>query len=160
MSNLLKKLTILKDTAISIYTDIDFRRLYLSKKITLIDGKVGYSDKLTDEYLLHKHEVYTGLPNKTYTNNWITYQNLTNAILKFTDGKCILFISVDEGNKYDGSFTERRWKGNFELDISVINLFSKDIDRMFERHIDCIFQEKEEIRIQNEKNEIRRKLLG
>ncbi len=160
VTELLKKLTILKNTAISIYTDIDFRRLYFSKKITLIDGKVGYSDKLTDEYLLHKHEVYTGRPDKTYTNNWITYQNLTNAILKFTDGKCKLFIRVDEGSMFDGSYTECRWKGNFELDISEIHLFSDDIDRMFDSHIDSLFQEKEELRIQNEKNEIRKKLLN
>lgn len=159
MSDLLKKLTIIKDTAISIYTDIDFRRLYLSKKIKLIDGKVGYSNKLTDEYLLHKHEVYTGRPDKTYTNNWITYQNLTNAILKYKDDKCILFISVDEGSMFDGSFTERRWKGNFELDISAIGIFSEDIEQMFDNHIDQLFQEKEELRIQNEKNEIRKKLL-
>ncbi len=33
MSDLLKKLIILKDTAISIYSDIDFRRLRLSKKL-------------------------------------------------------------------------------------------------------------------------------
>lgn len=159
MFDLLKKLTILKDTAISIYTDIDFRRLYLSKKITLIDGKVGYSDKLTDEYLLYKHEVYTGRPDKTYTNNWITYQNLTNAILKFTDAKCILFIRVDEGHLEDGSFKECRWKGNFELDISEIHLFSNDIERMFDAKIDWLVQEKEELRIQKEKDKIRKKLL-
>lgn len=160
MSDLLKKLIILKDTAISIYSDIDFRRLYLSKKITLIDGKVGYSCKLTDEYLLHKHEVYTGRPDKTYTNNWITFQNLTNAILKYTNDKCILFIRVDEGSMYDGSFTDCRWKGNFELDISEIHIFSDDIDRMFDARIDQLFSEKEELRIQKEKEKIRKKLLS
>ena len=160
VTELLKKLTILKDVPISIFTDVDFRRLYLSKKIKLNNGKIDNKDKLTDEYLLHKHEVYTGRPDKTYTNNWITYQNLTNALLKYTITNCILHIQVDEGNFYDGKFEKNRWKGNFELDISEIHLFSGDIDRMFDSHIDWLFKEKEEIRIQKEKDKIRAKLLA
>ncbi len=160
MSDLLKKLTILKDTAISIYTDIDFRKLYLSKKITLINGQVGYSNKLTDEYLSEKREVYTGRPDKTYVNNWQTYQGLVNAVLKYTGDGCLLFIRVDDGNVFDGSFMDMRWKGTFNLDISKIHLFYNDIDQMFDHRIDCLFQEKEELRIQKEKNEIRRMLLA
>ena len=60
---------------------------------------------------------------------------------------------------YDGSFTYCRWKGNFELDISEIHIFSDDIDRMFDARIDQLFQEKEELRIQKEKDKIRKKLL-
>lgn len=161
VTDLLKKLTILKDIPISIFTDVDYRGLYLSKKITLIDGKVGrYNDKLTEEYLSEKREVYTGRPDKTYVNNWQTYQNLIEVELICSESDFILTIQVNNGDSCYGIYTGPRWKGNFRLSVTAISLFENDINNEFDSEIDHQFVRDEKIRIQLEKDKIRAKLLA
>ncbi len=159
MSDLLKKLTILKDKRIIIDNNLDFRNLYLTRKITLIDGILKYSEKLTDEYLSHKHEVYTGRKEKSYTDNWITFRTLISAYLVFSEENIILTIRVDDGDSCYGIFTGTRWKGDFRVNISEISIFENDINNEFDTEIDRQFSRKEELRIQKEKDKIRKKLL-
>lgn len=160
MSDLLKKLSILKNIRICIDNTLDFRKLYLTKKIKLIDGVVNFSEKLTDNYLSHEHEVYTGRKEKSYTHNWITFHNLISVFLTCSEKDFILTIRIDNGDSCYGIFTGIRWKGNFEVSISEIDIFEKDINNEFDNEIDRQFLRKEEIRIQKEKDKIRKKLLS
>lgn len=160
VTDLFKKLNVLKDVRIAINSNVNFRNLYLEKKILLVDGTIGYKDKLTDEYLLYNRAVFTGLPTKSYTNNWSTFRELTTAYLVCNETDFILSIRVDEGESCYGLFTGIRWNGNFRVSVTDICLFENDINNEFDSEIDRQFVREEEIRIQKEKDKIRAKLLA
>lgn len=166
MSNntrILKKLEVLQNQKIWISDDVNVYSLYNNGNLKLIDGNVKdyrSSIDLTDEYLTHKREVYTGLPEKFYTNNWSTYKKLTEIRLCFDGTLVKVLISVFEGNSYDGSKEELRWKGEFELNLKCVKLFEPYIEYAFNDEIDRQFEIEEEIRIKNRKSEIREKLLS
>lgn len=156
MTELLKKLLILKDRDIVITENINFRDLYFTKKIFLIDGTIKCNEPITDEYLIHKHEIYTGRPEKVYSNNWQTYRGCEYVHLTYN----ILNIVIFEGDSCDGYPTKIRWKAKFELYLSEIHLFKDSINHEFEKEIDRQFIIEEENRILQRKQEIKKKLLS
>jgi hypothetical protein len=162
-TRILKKLEILQNQKIWVSDDINVYSLYNNGDLKLIKGDVKdycSSIDLTDEYLKHKREVYTGLPEKSYTNNWSTYRKLIEIRICFDGTSVKVLISVFEGNFYDGSKEELRWKGEFELNLKCIKLFEQYIDYAFNAEIDHQFEIEEEIRIKNRKSEISERLLS
>jgi hypothetical protein len=160
---ILKKLKILQNQEIWISDDVNVHSLYNNGNLKLIKGDVAQYRSfidLTDEYLKHEREVYTGLPEKSYANNWSTYRKLTEIRLCFDGTSAKVLISIFEGNFYDGSKENLRWKGEFKLNLKCAKLFEPYIDYAFNAEIDRQFEIEEEIRIQNRKSEIREKLLS
>jgi len=163
MSNLiLKKLKVLQNQEIWISDDVNVHSLYTNGNLKLSKGVVKKyrSDiDLTDEYLKYNREIFTGRSEKYYTNNWSTYRNCTYIQLCFDGTLAKLQIKLHEGNSYDGSREELRWKGEFELNLKCVKLFGPYIEYAFNVEIDHQFEIEEEIRIKNRKLEIREKLL-
>lgn len=165
MSNntlILKKLNVLKNEEFWISDDVNIQHsLYNNGDLKLIKGEVKEyrsSIDLTDEYLKHKREVYTGCSEKYYTNNWSTYKNCTDIKIYFDGTSAKILISLFEGD-FDGAKAELRWKGEFELNLKCVKLFEPYIEYAFNDEIDRQFKIEEEIRIKNRKSEIREKLL-
>lgn len=166
MSNslILKKLNVLKNEEFWISDDVNIQHsLYNNGDLKLIKGEAKEyrsSIDLTDEYLKHKREVFTGIPEKSYTDNWSTYRGCTDIALCFDGIIAKIQIKLYEGNSYDGSREKLRWKGEFELNLKCVKLFEEYIEAAFNQEIDEQFEIEEEIRIKNRKSEISERLLG
>lgn len=165
MSNndlIIKKLKILQNQKIWISGDVNVHSLYNNGNLKLIKGEVrDYRSliDLTDVYLKHKREVFTGRPEKIYTNNWSTFKNLTEIYIWFDGTSVKVLISVFEGNSYDGSKEGLRWKGEFELNLKCVKLFEPYVEYAFDDKIDEQFAIEEAKRIKDKKSEIRNRLL-
>lgn len=166
MSNntrILKKLEVLQNQKIWISDDVNVYSLYNNGDLKLIKGTIkDYCSviDLTDDYLKHQRSVFTGLAVKSYTNNWSTFKSLTEIYICFDGTSVKVLISVFEGNSYDGSKEELRWKGEFELNLKCVKLFESYIEYAFNDEVDRQFEIEEEIRIKNRKSEISERLLG
>lgn len=160
---ILKKLKILTNKEIWISDNVDVHSLYNNGNLKLIKGEVkNYQSSidLTNEYLKHKREIYTGLPEKSYTNNWCTYKNCIEIQLYFDGILAKLQIELFEGNSWDGKPEELRWKGEFDVNSNCLHMFEVYIEYAFEKEIDRQFEIEEKIRIQKRKEVIKKKLLS
>lgn len=160
---LFKKLTILTGKEIPVNDNISFKSLFYKGKLTLIKGTICENRfqeiDLTKEYLSSKREVYTGRPEKSYTDNWCTYKGCTSGILSF-DGKDInLSLVLREGNSCDGWPENKRWQGDFKVEKSILYLFEDYIDCQFEIEVDHQFRMEEQMRVSKMKDGIRSRLL-
>lgn len=159
-SEIFKKLCVLKNNIIWLDLDnINLYTLYLTKKIILIEGIVDYDKALTNEYLNHTREVFTGRSEKSYTNNWITYRNCERSSLLYDGTNIIITIVIRNGDMFHGNPVSTRWEGTFRLDISEINIFKNDINREFDNEIHRLFLIEEEYRTDQIKQKIKEKLL-
>lgn len=160
---ILKKLKVLVNQKIWISDDVNVYSLYNNGNLKLIKGEIKdycSSVDLTDAYLKHKREVFTGRSEKSYTNNWSTYRNCTNIQLCFDENLVKISIDVFDGNFCDGSREKLRWKGEFELNLECLPLFERYIEYTFNDEIDHQFRIEEEKRIEKIKKAIRKKLLS
>lgn len=162
-NTLLKMLNILINQKIWVSDDVNVHSLYLNDKLKLVKGVVkDYSNTLdlTNEYLKYKREVFTGRPEKSYTDNWSTYKNCTDIQLYFDGTSVKLQIQLFEGDSFNGHREELIWKGEFELNLDSLNAFKEYIEYAFNDEIDSQFEIEEKKRIQKRKAEIRQELLS
>lgn len=166
-SEIFKKLCVLKNNIIWLDNDVNLHTLYLTKKIILIEGTVyynkalinDYNKALTNEYLNHTHEVFTGRPEKSYTNNWATYRKCERNSLLYDGTNIIITIVIRNGDMFNGNPISTRWEGTFKLDVSEIDIFKSDINREFDNEIHRLFLIEEEYRTDQIKQKIKERLL-
>lgn len=143
----LRKLAILGNISTYDYHAIrSLQKEYIDGNITLIESNWGdnWKNNYPDMYNLPEKLKFISTNENNWSGIWDNFSDtrLLRAEISLEGKKIFIDITCDNGNSFDGSRKDNRWKAKFQIKANHLKRFKSRIDYLFTQKA-IVFYEKE-----------------